>query len=127
MGATNALKHASLDLAVGYVGLISAITSEALGSVTEVNPASYARQLVSWTANANGAKENATTITFPATTGNAVYAHVGLWSSLSGGTLLFVWSRFANGDLIGNKSYDATNQPVVPSGMLDIDCNRTAA
>ena len=119
MPATLALKHAALDLVVGYAGLISAVSSIPNGSVTEVAPASYARQAVTWGANAAGAKENSNLMTFPATSGSATYRYVGVWSASTGGTLWFVW------DLGEDFDYDASHQPVIPIGALDLDANRT--
>lgn len=121
MPASNALKHAALDLVVGYAGLITSVSSIPDGAVTEVAPASYARQAVTWGVNASGAKENSNLMTFPSTVGSTTYRYVGIWSALSGGTLWFVW------DLGEDFDYDASHQPVIPVGALDLDANRTTA
>lgn len=120
MAATTALRDAILGLVTTghFVGLISAVTNELAGTVTEIAPASYARQAITWTAITAGQFSNTADILFPATAGTASYTHVGIWSAVTGGTLKYVYT-------IGStKTYDSVNQPKISAGALVFDANR---
>ena len=120
MAATTALRDAILGLVTTghYVGLISAVTNELAGTVTEVSVASYARQAITWGAISGGQFANNADILFPATAGTVNYTHVGIWSAVTGGTLKYVYT-------IGStKLYDSVNQPKITAGSLVFDANR---
>lgn len=121
MAATTALRNAALGLTQTghYVGLISAVTNELAGSVTEVSVASYARQPVTWSAITAGAYNNATQITFPTTSGSGTYRYVGLWDSASGGVLKYVWDTGAT------QTYSPTVTPQIAAAAISLDDNRT--
>lgn len=57
---------------------------------TEVSGGSYARQAVTFSAVVSGATSNASTVTFPTATADwGLVTHVGIYTAVSGGNLLF--------------------------------------
>ncbi len=120
MSATTSLRNAMLGLITTgmYVGLLSAVTDALAGTVTEIAPASYARQAVTWGSISAGVMLNSAAILFPATSGSTTYRYIGLYTAITAGTLKFIWDTGAT------QNYNATTQPQIAIGDLSIDANR---
>ena len=84
---------------------------------TEVTDANgYARQVVVWTAAANGAFENEGAITFPQSTGaqGTIVAMAGVTSATHGAGSIIFYTTLDETKTIGN-----TDQLIVPDGGFD--------
>jgi hypothetical protein len=76
-----------------YVGLFTTIPSGPGDAGTEASGGSYARQAVTFGAPTNGVSTNSGAVAFPTATASwSTINGVGLFSALSGGTLLYYGS-----------------------------------
>ena len=125
MGATNAFENTIINsLLVGaglYVGLLTAVSDEEAGTVTEVSTSgtAYARQTVDFTTSTTGATSNTAAVTFPIATAAYVapVTHVAVYAASSGGTPLVIAA-------LGNsKTIDSGDRFEMAAGDLDITVN----
>lgn len=117
IGDAAGLQNSATDGSL-FVGLMTGVTDGEAGTVTEANYTGYARVGVSrtngWTVTGNGV-DNAAAITFGAcTAGSNTVTHFGIWTALTGGTLLF-W-----GTLTASLAISAGITPEIAIGALDI-------
>jgi hypothetical protein len=96
-----------------YVALFTSDPTDA-GSGTECSGTNYARQSVAFTVSGDTASNDAT-ITFPAAGSNwGTITHVGVYTALTSGNLLF------HGAVTTSKSIDTGDTFQISSGNLDI-------
>ena len=121
---TNAQVAAELDAkwgtagsSVGFLSLLTVITSISAGTVTESADGAFARQAITWAAAtaATRNKANSADITFPVSTGaNGPVVGYGVYTLVSGGTLQRVIP------ISPSLTYTAGYQIVVSAGAVVI-------
>lgn len=97
-----------------YVGLFTAAPGEA-GGGTEVSGGSYARQVASFSAAADGQTSNSADITFPIATADwGTITHIALFDADTGGNMLYY------GALSVSKTIQTGDQFIIKVGNLTI-------
>lgn len=114
------LKHilgiASFAMPTGaYLALFTADPTETGSLVAEVTGGSYARQAITWGAEANGTVTNSADIAFPAATAAwGTITHVAIMDASVAGNALYV------GALTASKNVANTDQFKVLAGQLSV-------
>jgi len=117
---TNALTGNNARPTAWYVGLFTAAPSDT-GGGTEVSGGSYAREAVTFSVSATGSPAtttatNTTTITFTTASANwGTITHVGIFTLVSSGTLLF-W-----GSVTTSKVIESGDTFQITAGNLSIE------
>lgn len=99
-----------------YLAALSAVASEATGSVTELSGNGYARQAVTFGAPSAGVITNSADVTFPVATGSnwATVTHYGVYDASTGGNLLNVCA------LSAGKTINVGDQLVAATGAVTV-------
>lgn len=129
MGASNYLENLILDtlrnqsLAISncYLSLHTAdpTDSAAVASGNEASGASYARQLITFSAAASGQIKNSSTITFSNMPGGT-YTHFAIWNHQTNKSESnYLW----HGSLVSSKTIDTGDQLSIAANQLILSCD----
>lgn len=106
---------AYLNGATVYAGLLTAVTDEDAGTVTEVSGGNYAREAMSFGAASGKTASNDSQVSFAqADQDQGTVSHLGIFDALSAGNLLYIVTLDSSFD------YDTNVQPVFDSGSVDV-------